>query len=465
MKTIHQDNLRAWFGIDAFSTIPNWGDVTKMADGSWVITPKSRERLREYVGRLAWEGINGKHMLPYAGWLNPNGMQKPEDCFTPYIYENGAWDLDKRNLYYFPIVKEVIGIFKEFNVEMPYCLFDNCQYWVNRPLGDAGIPYWACWMFNKQGNQNYMQDIPRSVAWAQEVMDNIGGYDNVLIEVVNEGQEWGGLENTKNWFRAIAQAVKDKGLEPERFSVGVNLTRKNYLGNFTFQPTVEFQEWTKNICEGVFGDSESHGIILPVHGVLGDMGGWYEGPKFHSAPELVFGQMFHEPIWAWGPVYTRRKWIVSNDGNNDKDSPEAREAFNKMCAWSMANIQQVTEVGYRMIYEMECDSLDLEVKLAGARAMAEGLGIQNLVNYHRKEYTPEVPPECKIGETKTMVCKGGSTIITDTCEGGKWKPTGAVCPPVKCSCFYYLNIHDTAFGIVNFLKCLFGKIEKYCKKI
>lgn len=460
MKTIHQDNLRAWFGIDAFSSIPGWGDVTKQPDGSWIITPESREKLREYIGKLAWEGVNGKHMLPYAGWLK-DGMQNPEDCFTPYIFENGKWNLDKRNPYYWPIVIEIIGIFKEFNVEMIYCAFDNCQYWQN--------PSWACWANNIQGIQNYMQDVPRSLAWVQEVMDNIGGYDNVLIEDVNEGIPWDGLENAKNWFRATAQALKDKGLEPERFSVGVNLARKPYLGNFIFQPTIEFQEWTKNICEGVFGDAESHGTILVVHSVLGDMGGWYEGPAWHDAPELTFGQMFHEPIWAWGPTYTKRKWIVSNDGNNDKDSAEARENFKKMCSWSMANIQQVTEVGHRMIFEMECDSLDLEVKLTGARAMAEGLGTQNLVNYHRKEYAPEVPPvppECKIGETKTAKCKDGSIMVTDTCgDDGKWKPTGMVCPPMKCSCLYFLNTGDTAFGIVNFLKCIFGKIEKYCKKI
>jgi len=434
MKTNHQDNLRAWFGIDAFSTIPGWGDVTKIPDGSFVITPESRERLREYIGKLAWEGINGKHMLPYAGWLQDKTMQAPEDCFTPYVYENGKWNLDKRNPYYWPIVKEVIGIFKEFNVEMPYCLFDNCQFWKN--------PAWACWSNNHQGIQNYMQDILRSVAWVQEAVQQIGGYDNVLFEAVNEGQEWGGLPNSKNWFRNVCQTLYNNGIEPERFSVGVNLARKNYLGDFTFQPTTEFQEWTKAISEEVWGEIPSLGITLPVHGVLGDMGGWYENGVFRSAPELIFGQMFHEANWAWGPVHTKRVWIVSNDGNPDKDSAQAREAFKKMCAWSMQNINQIKANGqHRIIYEMECDSGDLAVKLIGARAMAEGVGVQNLVNYHRKEYVPEVPPECQIGQTKTEKCWDGSVIITHVCKEGKWQATGTACPvkPPTCTAWYHLK--------------------------
>jgi hypothetical protein len=77
---------------------------------------------------------------------------------------------------------------------------------------------------------------------------------------------------------------------------------------------------------------------------------------------------------------------------------------------------------------------------------------------------PYVKPECYIGEVKTETCWDGSTIITHTCENGKWVPTNTTCPPQDCKCIYYLNIHDTLFGIPNFLKCITGNKDKYCKK-
>jgi len=84
--------------------------------------------------------------------------------------------------------------------------------------------------------------------------------------------------------------------------------------------------------------------------------------------------------------------------------------------------------------------------------------------YNTGKY-PQPILECKIGETKTETCWDGSTIITHTCEQGKWKATGNVCPvkPTDCKCIYYLGIRNSWFGIGNFFKCIFGKIEKYCK--
>jgi hypothetical protein len=427
MKTIHADNLRVWSGVDAFSTVPGWGDATKQNDGTFIITPESREALRKDVAALAWEGINGKRMLPYAGWLL-NGMQTAEECLTPYILENGKFNLDKRNPSYWPIVKEILAIFKFYNVEMIYCLFDNCQYWHN--------PTWACWANNVQSLENYMQDIARSKLWAQEVVSEIGGFDNVLFEVVNEGVEWGGIPNAKNWFRTIFGALKDGGIDADRVSVGTNLERGNYLGNGEFKGDTNLQEWCKSVAEEIWGEKPAWGVYLPVHGVTGDVKQWNYNNIWHNAPELTFGQFYHQPMWYWAQnSAVPRRFYLSNDGLKDKDSVQARETWKQMCGDAMKNYQLIHPVtGHKLVFEMECDGA-MDIRIEGVKKMAEGIGVQNLVNYHKIVYEPEVPPECKIGETKIEPCWDGSTIITHTCVNSKWTPTGNVCsvkPAYKC---------------------------------
>jgi hypothetical protein len=412
MKLIHADNPRLWFNLDGFGTVRPWGFVTKLSDGSFVITDEDFEKLEKEVAAVAWEGINGRRFLPYGGWLPrvwnaatnqwDYPMQDPKVCFTPYILDGEKWHLDWENSYYWPIVVRVAKLLKKYNTEMVMVLFDNCQFWRN--------PAWACWANNVQGLSSYMDDPVRAVRHTQRAILELGGMDNVLWEIVNEGEPLGDMQRAKDWYRAQFETLRDGGIPPENISVGACLQRGQYLGDGKWAGVIALQDWLKGVAEEVFGYRESLRIMLPVHNATDHPGEWWDGSKWVAAPGIPFGQMVGQANHFWGGNSTDRRCILSNDGLDDKDSAAALVVWRAMIRDRVRNYKQISDVvGHKVVYEFLSDSIDPTVKLAGIRDTVIGFceGMQKqasecLVNFHRTEYVAPVE-ETPVEETPVVV--------------------------------------------------------------
>ena len=355
---LHDKNLRVWFDLEPILA----GRDVDLVDGKWKLR---REVMRQRVALLAWQGVNGMRILPYGGW-NPNGtMQKAEECFTPYLVENGKFNLDRPNPDYWPIIYDVAWIMAEFNVEMWFCLFDNCQFWHN--------PAWACWRNNIQGRGNYMEDLERSEAWTLEAVNNLGHLPNVGWVVCNEADDFGNPKRADNWYTTILTALKDCGVKPEHISLGAILNKATGYENGEFIRKRCLQDAAKSVSHEVFGEPAAYERYLPVHSVTDD-----------PSAQWLYG-ILHAEAMAY---FKHLNCILSNDGCKDKDSTKNRVLWREMCA---ATIPQITSKR-KIIFEFLSDSDSIETKIASAQYMAEGIGKSWLVNWHRKPYVPEPEP-------------------------------------------------------------------------
>jgi hypothetical protein len=211
------------------------------------------------------------------------------------------------------------------------------------------------------------------------------------------------MEQAKAWLRAVCGTLRDGGVPPENVSVGICLDRWPYVGDGKFQGGTLFQEWAKCIAGETWGEPAAFRVQLPVHQVAANPGEWRLNDNiWRSAPELVFGQMYHEANYFWGDNATPRVKILSNDGNDPKDTPESIDLWRRMVESNVRDsVYHHPQVGYRTIFEYLSDSSELPVHQAGMRATVAGLcaGLgkppeQVLVNYHRKAYVapgPEIP--------------------------------------------------------------------------
>lgn len=348
--------MRAWFDLEPVLA----GRDVDFVDGHWKLR---REVMRERIGKLAYEGINGFRFLAYGGWT-ATGMQNAEDCFAPYMVVGGKFDLDQPNPDYWPIMVEVANICKEFNCEFVFCLFDNCQFWHD--------PKWACWGNNVQGRGSYFEDIPRSEAFTLQAVNHLGGMKHVSFCIINEGKEIGSLDLAKTWYTAIFKVLKAGGIAPERVDVGALLNEGEWDGS-KWQRKLVLQDHVKGCSKGVYGEQAGKKVWLPVHNVPGT-----------PSKQFPFGPIYQESMDYFPHLSCR----LSNDGCKDKDSTAHRILFGDMCYATINNYPD-----HKIIFEFLSDSNDLAVKLESARFMVGNLGIKNLPNYHRKEYVPETEPQ------------------------------------------------------------------------
>ncbi len=350
--------VRAWFDLEPILA----GRDVDFVDGHW---KSRREKIREKIGRLSYEaGISGFAYLPYGGWNENKTMQKAEECFAPYLVEDGKFNLDKPNPDYWPIIEEVADICAEAGCEFQYVLFDHCQF--------MDSPPWACWLNNVQGRRSYLEDIPRSEKHVAAAADHLARRSNVGFRMINEGkEEKGAMAGAKAWYVAMFRVLKAKGVSPERIDAGAPLSLGKWDGTKWIRDLV-LQDHVKACAKQVFGEAPGKKIILPAHNITED-----PSPQFP-----------HGPLWREFVDYfcNRLPGRLSNDGRKpDKDSKESLVLWRDMCAATVP-------LGQRFILEMLSDRLDLAGKIESALYMTAGIGASNLANYHRKPYVPETQP-------------------------------------------------------------------------
>jgi hypothetical protein len=213
------------------------------------------------------------------------------------------------------------------------------------------------------------------------------------------------------------------------------------------------------------GERWDTSIIRPTHSCCGCV---------NDQGVNVFEQAM--AYWACLPI----RWQVSDDGCMGGSTPRPgvdqwNQMVTRICTYRGTDALTIpwNDIEYPPIMGIEHlpdddpwdESRDAQLKIFDAMAAPYE---QYIGPWENKGQWPDayVAPECKIGEVKKETCWDGSEITTYTCENGKWVPTGNTCPeqPTNCKCIYYINWNDTLFGIPNFIKCVLGLKDPYCKK-
>jgi hypothetical protein len=348
---------------------------------------------------------------------------KPK-IFSPFFYDAVAekWNLQLFNDYYFPIVREYIAVAESLNMKVLFELYDNCGFW---PTCQHLNP----WRVNIQGLYDFYSAGDIGKAYVAKCIDELGDSVEYLLgnELTHEG---------------VANEVMDvlfsKGLKP--WGCGADLDIPSEMA----QTSVMKKECVK--AEELWGEDFKVQLFRTCHSSFDQ-----------NSPRMI------QPV-AWWQYHSIQ---FSTDGMFPRPSViQMQDAVKYVLDRLPVDVPQYGQGGkIRLAFENCCDTIDWDYEASLIEAIVSAAESYGLTFENKGKYPNDQIAECKIGETKIETCWDNSTIITHTCENGKWKPTGATCPvrPTNCKCIYYLNINDTLFGIPNFIKCILGKKEKYCK--
>jgi len=165
---------------------------------------------REWCRSSADAGANGIRILPYAPWAYPSGAVPINKLWSPYLLDGGKWDLSKYNSAYFTALKQMVAIAREYNLDIWFSLFDNCQF-------HHGAEKVTPWGNNKQGINGYYGSLPYALKWTDKVLAVLG--DTVKYELINEG-ELRNFPGAPEWNVAVFDRLIAKGIDPANICWG-----------------------------------------------------------------------------------------------------------------------------------------------------------------------------------------------------------------------------------------------------
>ncbi|MFA5031184.1 MAG: hypothetical protein WC495_06385 [Patescibacteria group bacterium] len=416
------------------------------------------DKWENWCQKSANAGANGIRILPYSPWSQEGGGVPIEKLWSPYILENGKWNLNKYNDKYFEILSQMVAVAAKYNLKIWYSLFDNAQF-------HHGSTEVSPWGNNVQGFDDYYDSLPYALKWTDKVFSVLGR--KVFYEIINEGVKRNlPIKAAAEWNVEIFDRLLSKGVIEEEICWGASSAatyengvweedRNNSLQTIILS-TVKFrpgkiQSYRSMHNVGVYNEVKD-GEIFPAsyHGewALNWWGGSHTGKGFLSDDGVANGASDND---------------IKPNGKYRRPSPEQWYNVAKLILKNDAN--KINKwVIERLPSNMNPD-VWVPTMEAISKAYFEKYGVWP-ENYGKFPYIAE----CQTGEVKKSICWDGSEIITHTCVENKWVETGNTCPEQpeppdqKCSCFHYLNIKDFLFGVPNFIKCLFGKLEPYCKE-
>lgn len=454
-----------YFAIsDMFAmTAPNqkfvtWDEVQK----TWVL---NEERWFNYCGPdMANRGVNQSRWLGWNCWYDWYDSSYTHNL-TPFVQgDDGLYRLTQRNDKYWEIAEKMIRI-----MNYPSQVEGNTA---------PGITLWIDLFYQYT---NDVDDIRKS-PWR----NNTHGITSLYDPAARPFAEAYMLE----WFKL----AKEKGLKIV-FGMGNEVTVEGLDFCYWMLDVMDRERiWPHSwaICPDIPSDGNDLFKMLPKYIYDNGLFMWHplrqNGNTYwdtsiirptHSCCGCVNDQgvnIFEQAMeyWACLPI----RWQVSDDGCMGGSTPRPgvdqwTQMVTRICTYRGTDALTINwngidkpTMGIEHLPDDEPwdDCRDEQLKIFEAMAAPYEQYVALWEN-KGKFNIPYVKPECQIGETKTETCWDGSTITTHTCENGKWKETGNVCPPkpTDCKCIYYLNIHDSWFGIGNFFKCILGKLPPYCK--
>jgi len=435
------------------------------------------EEVKRRVRTSANAGSNGMTILLYAPW----GITKLEEFLCPFTLEGNKYNMRKYNLEYDLIFVNVIKTIMELipeNFMLEICYIDNCQM-----HHDAPNPYlWKDVVMNKQGYRRYydmtyadhcafIDHIEGLIKpWTTRIRRKVGNELPVLWNGTVQVQTPLGKVTIPNSVKLIYDLgrylYEKKGVPANMIGWGGIPGKVEYINDeFIVDEKTSMHVQLDRIANRM-DPAFAKEVLVEVHGAC-------SGYKEENIPQPSFWSRLS--VDFYGNIHTRHV-DFSNDGDNCKNpkyaSPVDKLPNGLYCRYNedahydvYSYIFKNNKADRQFKVETLPQSWDDDNGIVNFKAIAQAYKDEYGIPLYNTGKYPKPVPECKIGETRTEICWDGSEIITHTCENGKWVETGNICPPepTDCHCRYYLDIHKSWFGIGDFIKCIFGKIEKPCK--
>lgn len=443
-----------------------WDPKDQNFRGGFIVDMNFDEQFfKDFVHQARYYGAKRMRLFPYE----TKGVDKPENMFSPVLWDdvNKRWMLKQYNPKYFEVLDKVVEILTINEIELEYSLNDNCQF-----HGDGRNHAMAMWQNNDFGVKDYYQNIDLEFEWMDYIWNRYG--NKILYEIINEASQKKGYnpQYCGKWLARVADRLIQKGCPEKRISWGACPVGDYVNGEFTIDKekdlTVQASRYLSEMIDGRTGkkyrDTEPQSQDL-IRCAVHNIGIYPDDPEDERSCVQMWGHKEH------------RAFNASDDGQHKGKSKWNKEEDG---SWPRGDYKQTYDTALYilkncgMFFEktaIECLPSNTALRAWVDNAKANGEAFKSYFGEYPENWgSPDPiypdPPECKIGDTKTIICSDGTLIVTDTCVGGKWVPTGNVCPekPKDCKCVYYLDVHNSWFGILDFMKCIFGKKEKYCKE-
>jgi len=366
----------AYSPLSDFSTSP-WG-VLKVADGKVVLDHD--------------KAFNRSRLMLNAG----------ANIFR--ILRRGIWEtmqaFDFEDEGYFPMLREYV-----------LCVTDPDQYGTSAGVGAV------VWIDIFDGcSETWMYD-PANWERARMLMRGLIANLRDLPVVFGIGNEMNHPDSIPLIRDVMIPEFQAAGLKP--FSLGASYSTAD-----------DWLEKQKPLIGLAWGDDQENRTYRCVHGV-----------RDASSQTLI------DTVGYWMPSNNPISIFWSVDGVWDGDSPCDRETTptgivharpspgqikGAMRYW-MGHAQSFAIAGthpkFGFEYLPKARNAD-KCAAMGVRAIADVYS-ERFGEYPANfgKYPDDwIPPECQLGEVKKETCWDGSEIITHTCSGGKWVPTGNACP-------------------------------------
>jgi len=169
--------------------------------------------------------------------------------FQPFVYDvkAKAWDLDKKNDYYFPIMRTIVGANQASNKTTLLSVFDGCEL-------HAGARGWSPWAVNKQGISSFYE--PKADEYTggffQDCIDELKPYD-----VVFDFNEPENAAYPAFFERVILPIVKETKWPLKRLTYGATTKPER---------TNSIQDQVRAIVRRTYGRAAQKRIWSPDHG-------------------------------------------------------------------------------------------------------------------------------------------------------------------------------------------------------
>jgi len=452
-------------------------------NGKWTLDAIACEN---YTWQISYDGCDIWRDLPWSVW----GVSNIEDVFCAFGITGGQFDLSKWNQEWFDVTKQKIIIRNLKGIRHHQEL--TCANELN---GDESA--YSPWVHNIQGIKSFYEaaaDVYLK-AFIEKCIVEFAGLD-VVYGQGNECNDWRMVRVCKD---VINPTLKAHGLVPFSYAgtfkpffpfkydapareivQRFGLTGKDLMRDCrTVRDTPAwFNTLTPDEKEIILTVANST-TASPLHEMKKDVG--YLWGAESNIEEIVFKPAHHCSNAEDEQIILMLRY--DSDDTNITLSDDGAFDGHSECDWNLGTngkmykrpsgdewkgmvtkVINTKKLG-SVIFEHTPEKQDnLDCQAGTVAAISEAIFARTGKYPENWQKYPKPVFECNTGETKTQICGDGSTIVTHTCEGGRWVETGNVCPnPQTCKCIYYLNIHDSWFGIGNFIKCIFGAKEKYCK--
>ena len=378
------------------------------------------------------------------------GNAPKSSLLTPFVYvpDRDAFDLYQLNPIFWTSFRKLCEWYNEIGRTIMVSIGNECEQ--RKPDRKAQSP----WFNNIQSIDDMYQKETYSI-WrtlTRKTLEVLDGLD-FCIEPINEGNATKALDV----FEIIIQELKAVDFPVNRISLGAQMIQCEFQGynkpwDEQYKCANKFtnQEYIGKIIDRFYGAHKRNECWYPIHGILNPA----------ERKDRPFGEKWTQAKewWVEHVGNSVRLWLSSDGSDKTHGTYNGRPSGDR---WYEA-IKDILKAGRRNILIGKDPKFAFEVFQQGVPASVFAVVVSRCTDAIRESgYTlanegmfpePVVPPETEPEPEPEPEPQPEPEQQPDT-------------PTYDCKCRYYLNIHDTWFGIPAWWNCIRGRTKPYCKVV